>query len=185
MCSLTSTLVFQLDKLSSPSISPPPAQLMPSHLSRLKITLKLPTQTQKLACICHDVYKDKVFDSDIESEDDDDDEPHGSNRKRPLTTCHCQMSSASMAPTSLPSPLMPVQAWSMVHAHALSLSLLLFPPFLRSTLSATALSVHAVTPWPASASAMIHRRAHSTSCVGMAHHRPSHPSYPTGRLSST
>ncbi len=33
LCLLTSTLVFQLDKLSFPSISPPPMQLMPSHLS--------------------------------------------------------------------------------------------------------------------------------------------------------
>jgi hypothetical protein len=94
------------------------------------------------------------------------------------------MSSASMAPTSLP-PLMPVQARSMVHAHALSLSLPSFPPFLRSTPSVTASSVHAVAPRHASASATIHRRAHSTSRVGTAHRRPSRPSDPTGRSSST
>ncbi len=59
---------------------------MPSRSSRLKITLKLPTQTQKPARVRRVVHKDKVLDSDIESEDDDDDQPRGGDGKRPLTT---------------------------------------------------------------------------------------------------
>ena len=114
--------MLDLDKLSSPSISPPPMQLMPFHSLQLKITLKLSTQTQKPAHICYIVHKDKVLNSDIESEDDNNAKPHGSNGKRPLTMHHCQTSSVSMAPASLPPPLMPVQVWSMVHVHALSLS---------------------------------------------------------------
>ncbi len=75
-----------LDELSSPSISPPPVQLMPSRLLQLKITLELPTQTQKPAHVRCIVHKDKVLNSNIESEDDnDDDEPHGGDGKRPLT----------------------------------------------------------------------------------------------------
>src|SRR5216683_4553318 len=34
----------------------------PSHSSRLKITLKLPTQTQKPACVHRIIHKDKVID---------------------------------------------------------------------------------------------------------------------------
>ncbi|KAF8267480.1 hypothetical protein EI94DRAFT_1321419 [Lactarius quietus] len=71
-----------LDELSSPSTSPPPPQTVPSRTSRLKITLKLPTQkptrVRRAAA-----QKDKDPDSAIESEDDDD-QPRGS--KRPLTT---------------------------------------------------------------------------------------------------
>ncbi|KAI9507129.1 hypothetical protein F5148DRAFT_1276325 [Russula earlei] len=75
-----------LDELSSPSISPPPAQTTPSRSSRLKITLKLPTQPQKPPRVHRAVPKDKDLDSDIESEDDDDDIPRSGNGKRPLTT---------------------------------------------------------------------------------------------------
>ena len=71
-----------LDELSSPSASPPPAQTMPSRTSRLKITLKLPTQ--KPARVRRIVHKDKDPDSAVESEDDDD-QPRG-GAKRPLTT---------------------------------------------------------------------------------------------------
>ncbi|KAN0137816.1 hypothetical protein V8E53_004300 [Lactarius tabidus] len=70
-----------LDELSSPSASPPPAQTAPSRTSRLKITLKLPTQ--KPTRVRRSVQKEKDPDSGIESEDDDD-QPRGA--KRPLTT---------------------------------------------------------------------------------------------------
>ena len=75
-----------LDELSSPSVSPPPAQTTPSRSSRLKITLKLPTQTQKPTRVRRAVHKDKDLDSDIESEDSDADRPRGTDGKRPLTT---------------------------------------------------------------------------------------------------
>ena len=75
-----------LDELSSPSVSPPPVQTTPSRSSRLKITLKLPTQTQKPTRVRRAVHKDKNLDSDIESEDSDDDRPRGIDGKRPLTT---------------------------------------------------------------------------------------------------
>jgi Ino eighty subunit 2 len=55
---------------------------MPSRTSRLKITLKLPTQ--KPARVRRAVHKEKDLDSAIESEDDDD-QPRG-GAKRPLTT---------------------------------------------------------------------------------------------------
>ncbi|KAH9163804.1 hypothetical protein EDB89DRAFT_1859831 [Lactarius sanguifluus] len=71
-----------LDELSSPSASPPPAQTAPSRTSRLKITLKLPTQ--KPARVRRAAHKDKDPDSAVESEDDDD-QPRG-GAKRPLTT---------------------------------------------------------------------------------------------------
>ena len=71
-----------LDELSSPSASPPPAQTVPSRTSRLKITLKLPTQ--KPARVRRAAQKDKDPDSGVESEDDDD-QPRG-GAKRPLTT---------------------------------------------------------------------------------------------------
>ncbi|KAH9039821.1 hypothetical protein EDB85DRAFT_224034 [Lactarius pseudohatsudake] len=71
-----------LDELSSPSASPPPAQTAPSRTSRLKITLKLPTQ--KPARVRRAAHKEKDPDSAIESEDDDD-QPRG-GAKRPLTT---------------------------------------------------------------------------------------------------
>jgi Ino eighty subunit 2 len=64
-------------------VSPPPAPSTPSRSSRLKITLKLPTQ--KPARVRRAVHKDKALDSDVESEDDDDDQPRG-DAKRPLTT---------------------------------------------------------------------------------------------------
>lgn len=70
-----------LDELSSPSTSPPPAQTAPSRTSRLKITLKLPTQ--KPTRVRRSTQKEKDPDSGVESEDDDD-QPRGS--KRPLTT---------------------------------------------------------------------------------------------------
>jgi Ino eighty subunit 2 len=75
-----------LDELSSPSVSPPPAQTTPSRSSRLKITLKLPTQIQKPTRARRAVHKDKALDSDIESEDSDADRPRGADGKRPLTT---------------------------------------------------------------------------------------------------
>jgi len=53
--------------------------------SRLKITLKLPAQTQKPSRAPRAVHKDKDLDSDIESEDDDEDD-HPRDGKRPLTT---------------------------------------------------------------------------------------------------
>src|SRR6266851_7329918 len=56
----------------------------PSCSSWLKIMLKLPTQTQKLAHIHCIMHKDKVLDSDIESEDDDN-KPCGGDGKRLLT----------------------------------------------------------------------------------------------------
>jgi hypothetical protein len=60
---------------------------MPSRSSWLKITLKLPTQTQEPSRAPHTIHKDKGLDSDIESEDEDeDDQPHGGDGKRPLTT---------------------------------------------------------------------------------------------------
>jgi Ino eighty subunit 2 len=63
---------------------------MPSRSSRLKITLKLPSQTQKPPHAPHTVHKD----SDIESEDyDEDDHPHGRDGKRPLTTCQAVLAS--------------------------------------------------------------------------------------------
>ena len=71
-----------LDELSSPSASPPPVQTVPSRTSRLKITLKLPTQ--KPARVRRAVHKEKDIDSGVESEDDDD-QPRG-GAKRPLTT---------------------------------------------------------------------------------------------------
>ncbi|KAH8984174.1 hypothetical protein EDB86DRAFT_2833594 [Lactarius hatsudake] len=71
-----------LDELSSPSASPPPAQTAPSRTSRLKITLKLPSQ--KPARVRRAAHKDKDPDSAVESEDDDD-QPRG-GAKRPLTT---------------------------------------------------------------------------------------------------
>lgn len=58
--------------------------------SRLKITLKLPAQTQKPPrVVCRIVvHKDKDLGSDVESEDDDDDDEHprAGGGKRPLTT---------------------------------------------------------------------------------------------------
>ena len=75
-----------LDELSSPSVSPPPVQTTPSRSSRLKITLKLPTQTLKPARVRRAVHKDKDLDSDVESEDDDDEHPRDADGKRPLTT---------------------------------------------------------------------------------------------------
>ena len=75
-----------LDELSSPSVSPPPAQTTPSRSSRLKITLKLPTQTQKPIRARRTIHKDKALDSEIESEDSDADRPRGADGKRPLTT---------------------------------------------------------------------------------------------------
>lgn len=71
-----------LDELSSPSASPPPAQTLPPRTSRLKITLKLPVQ--KPARVRRAAHKDKDPDSAVESEDDDD-QPRG-GAKRPLTT---------------------------------------------------------------------------------------------------
>jgi len=71
-----------LDELSSPSVSPPPAQIAPSRTSRLKITLKLPTQ--KPTRVRRAIHKDKDPDSAVESEDDED-QPRG-GAKRPLTT---------------------------------------------------------------------------------------------------
>ncbi|KAH9058246.1 hypothetical protein EDB87DRAFT_1743814 [Lactarius vividus] len=71
-----------LDELSSRSASPPPAQTAPSRTSRLKITLRLPTQ--KPARVRRAAHKDKDPDSAVESEDDDD-QPRG-GAKRPLTT---------------------------------------------------------------------------------------------------
>ncbi|KAI0291270.1 hypothetical protein BC826DRAFT_1106026 [Russula brevipes] len=73
-----------LDELSSPSASPAPVQTTPSRSSRLKITLKLPTQPQKPPRVRRAVHKDKDLDSGIESEDDDDEQPR--DGKRPLTT---------------------------------------------------------------------------------------------------
>jgi Ino eighty subunit 2 len=61
-------------------------QTTPSRSSRLKITLKLPTQTQKPTRVRRAVQKDKSLDSDIESEDSDGDRPRGADGKRPLTT---------------------------------------------------------------------------------------------------
>jgi Ino eighty subunit 2 len=61
-------------------------QTTPSRLSRLKITLKLPTQPQKPARVRRAVHKDKDLNSDVESEDDDDEQPRGADGKRPLTT---------------------------------------------------------------------------------------------------
>lgn len=59
---------------------------MPPRSSRLKITLKLPAQTQKPAPrVRRVIHKDKDLDSDVESEDEDDD-PRGGEGKRPLTT---------------------------------------------------------------------------------------------------
>jgi hypothetical protein len=60
---------------------------MPSRSPWLKITLKLPTQTQEPSHALCIIHKDKDLDSDIESEDEEeDDHPHGGDRKRPLTT---------------------------------------------------------------------------------------------------
>ena len=62
---------------------------MPPRSSRLKITLKLPAQTQKPPRVRRAATKDKDFkESDVESEDDDDDDEHprGGEGKRPLTT---------------------------------------------------------------------------------------------------
>ncbi|KAH9957714.1 hypothetical protein BC827DRAFT_1378031 [Russula dissimulans] len=79
-----------LDESSSPSVSLPLAQTMPSRSSRLKITLKLPSQTQKPPHAPHTVHKD----SDIEPEDyDEDDHTHGRDGKRPLTTCQAVLAS--------------------------------------------------------------------------------------------
>ncbi|KAH9954181.1 hypothetical protein BC827DRAFT_1386900 [Russula dissimulans] len=76
-----------LDGFSSPSVSLPLAETTPSRSSRLKITLKLPTQTQKPPRVPHAIHKDKDMDSDIESEDnDEDDHPRGGDGKRPLMT---------------------------------------------------------------------------------------------------
>jgi Ino eighty subunit 2 len=89
---LTSIFWFKqsdLDELSSPSISPPPAPTVPPRSSRLKITLKLPAQTQKPPRVRRAANKDKDFkESDVESEDDDDDDEHlrVGEGKRPLTT---------------------------------------------------------------------------------------------------
>ncbi|KAH9955062.1 hypothetical protein BC827DRAFT_1271997 [Russula dissimulans] len=81
-----------LDELSSPSLSLPPAQTIPSRSSRLKITLKLPTQTENLPRAIH---KDKDLDSDIELEDDDDDDddPRDGDGKRLLTTRQAALAS--------------------------------------------------------------------------------------------
>ncbi|KAH9962403.1 hypothetical protein BC827DRAFT_219396 [Russula dissimulans] len=74
-------------RLSSPSVSPLPAETTPSRSSWLRITLKLPTQTQKPSRAPRAVHKDKDSDSDMESEDDDEyDHPHGQGTKQPLTT---------------------------------------------------------------------------------------------------
>jgi hypothetical protein len=59
---------------------------MPSRSSWLKITLKLPTQTQEPTRALRTIHKDKDLDSDIESEDEEDDHPHGGDRKRTLRT---------------------------------------------------------------------------------------------------
>ncbi|KAH9958471.1 hypothetical protein BC827DRAFT_1377666 [Russula dissimulans] len=67
-------------------VSPLPAQTIPSRSSSLKITLKLPTQTQEPSRAPRTIHKDKGLDSDIESEgDEEDDHPHGGDGKRPLT----------------------------------------------------------------------------------------------------
>jgi hypothetical protein len=59
---------------------------MPSRSSRLEITLKPPTQTQKPSRAPRAIYKDKDLDSDIESEDDhEDDHFRDGGGKRPLS----------------------------------------------------------------------------------------------------
>jgi hypothetical protein len=66
-----------LDELPSPSVSLLPAQALPSRSSWLKITLKLPTQTQEPSRALRTIHKDKDLDSDIESEgEEEDDHPH-------------------------------------------------------------------------------------------------------------
>jgi hypothetical protein len=71
------------DELPSPSVSPLPAQAMPSCSPWLKITLKLPTQTQEPSCALRTIHKDKDLNSDIESEDEaEDDHPHGAESGR-------------------------------------------------------------------------------------------------------
>jgi hypothetical protein len=61
------------DEPPSPSVSPLPAQAMPSRSSWLKITLKPPTQTQEPSRALCTIHKDQDLDSDIESEDDKND----------------------------------------------------------------------------------------------------------------
>ncbi|KAH9957206.1 hypothetical protein BC827DRAFT_714941 [Russula dissimulans] len=61
--------------------------LTPSRSSRLKITLKQPTQTHKRSRAPRAVHEDKDLDSDIEPEvDDEDDHPRDGVGKRPPTT---------------------------------------------------------------------------------------------------
>jgi hypothetical protein len=56
---------------------------MPSCSPWLKITLKLPTQTQEPSCALRTIHKDKDLNSDIESEDEaEDDHPHGAESGR-------------------------------------------------------------------------------------------------------
>jgi hypothetical protein len=64
-------------------------QTTPSHSSRLKITLKLPTQTQNLkpSRAPNAVQKNKDLNSDIESEHDGEyDHPRRGDGKWPLTS---------------------------------------------------------------------------------------------------
>jgi hypothetical protein len=73
--------------------------LTPSRSSRLKITLKQPTQTHKRSRAPRAVHEDKDLDSDIEPEvDDEDDHPRDGVGKRPPTTRQVALASVVGSP---------------------------------------------------------------------------------------